>query len=47
VLRSVRSETFIESPEIAAERRKICSPWRKPWDQDNENNAAPGGETES
>ena len=25
----------------AAERRKICSPWRKPSDQGNANNAAP------
>ena len=27
----------------AAERRKICSPWRKPWDQEGRSNAAPEG----
>jgi len=27
----------------AAERRKICSPWREPWDQAKRNDTAPEG----
>jgi len=28
---------------VAAERRKICSPWRKPWERYDENSVAPEG----
>jgi hypothetical protein len=31
------------SGEKAAERQKICSPWRKPWDQGNMKTGAPEG----
>src|SRR6185369_5412289 len=31
---------------LAAERQKICSPWRKPWDWPETHRPSPGGATE-
>src|SRR6266566_8702971 len=39
----VCSIDFLVRPQVAAERQKICSPWREPWGRNTRAKPAPAG----